>query len=138
MHTNLLQKLTLGLAGVTAASIGLMIAVVPHAFYESYGIALGTDPNLLSELRAPGAGLAVLGFVTILGAFQRDLTRVAVVIAFAIFAAFPAGRLISLLADGMPNTSIAGAMIIEIVILGMLVGAFVFGRDRRSAISPAE
>jgi transposase InsO family protein len=43
---------------LTALTIGAFILFAPHAFYGSYGITLGEDASLLSELRAPGAGLA--------------------------------------------------------------------------------
>ena len=33
-------------------------AAAPRAFYAGYGVALGSDPSLLNELRAPGAALA--------------------------------------------------------------------------------
>ncbi|MEL6640733.1 MAG: DUF4345 domain-containing protein [Pseudomonadota bacterium] len=132
MKTNLIQKLALGLAGTTATSIGLMIASVPHVFYESYGITLGSDPNLLSELRGPGAAFALLGFVMILGAMQRDLTKGAVLIAVTVFTAFPVGRLISIVADGLPNASILGALMIEVALLAMLLAAFIIGRHRNS------
>jgi len=59
----LTQKIALGVAGITALGIGTVIVAAPHAFYASYGIALGPDPSLLSELRAPGAGLAAFGAV---------------------------------------------------------------------------
>ncbi len=50
-----LEKIALGISGVTALSIGGFILVAPHTFYASYGITLSNDPNLLSELRAPAA-----------------------------------------------------------------------------------
>ena len=57
------QKIALSIAGFTSLGIGAFILAAPHAFYASYGIALGQDPSLLSELRAPGAGLAAFGAV---------------------------------------------------------------------------
>ena len=59
----LTQKFALGIAGITSLGIGTFILTAPHAFYASYGIALEPDPSLLSELRAPGAGLAAFGTV---------------------------------------------------------------------------
>jgi len=61
------QKITLGIGGITALAIGTFIALAPHAFYASYGIMLRQDPNLLNELRAPGAGLAVFGALMLAG-----------------------------------------------------------------------
>ncbi len=52
MPLTLLQKIALGISGITASCIGALILAAPHLFYESYGISLGNDTNLLSELRA--------------------------------------------------------------------------------------
>jgi hypothetical protein len=35
------QQFALGLAGITSMGVGAVILVAPHAFYASYGIALG-------------------------------------------------------------------------------------------------
>ena len=59
----LFQKIALGVAGITALGIGASILIAPYAFYASYGIVLAPNPSLLSELRAPGAGLAAFGAV---------------------------------------------------------------------------
>ena len=50
-----------GIVMIVALAIGGFILTAPMAFYASYGITLAPDASLLSELRAPGAGLAVLG-----------------------------------------------------------------------------
>ena len=54
MQLTRFQKITLGISGITALVIGSFITLAPHAFYAGYGITLGPEPNLLSELRAPG------------------------------------------------------------------------------------
>ena len=124
MQLSRLQKLTLGLSGLVAFTIGAFILVSPQAFYTSYGITLNRDPNLLSELRAPGAGLATLGAIMLLGIGRRAMTQVAVVAAFAVYLAFPLGRLVSLAVDGVPSGSILAALAIEIVIACLLLTAF--------------
>ena len=120
----LFQKFTLGLSGVTALGIGLSIQAVPHAFYASYSIALGTDANLLSELRAPAAGLAALGATMLMGLVRETWRDLAIRAAFLVFLAFPIGRIIGIFVDGMPSSSIMGALIIELVIAGLCLAAF--------------
>ena len=44
-------------------TIGSAILLAPHAFHGGNGIILGDDPNLLSEVRAPGGLLAASGVV---------------------------------------------------------------------------
>ncbi len=125
-----LQKATLGIAGVTSLGIGAFILTAPHAFYASYGIALGPDPSLLSELRAPGAGLAAFGAVMLAGIVRPGLRPAAVVAALTVFLAFPAGRLVGIVADGMPSTGIVAAMVLELAIAALCVFAFLPAKGR--------
>ena len=122
------QKIALGVAGITALGIGAFILAAPHAFYASYGIVLGQDPSLLSELRAPGAGLAAFGAVMLAGIVRPALRQAAVVAALTVFLAFPAGRVLGLVADGLPSGGILGALVLELAIAGFCLFAF-----RRSA-----
>lgn len=120
----LFQKIALGIAGITSLSIGTFILTAPYAFYASYGIALDPDPSLLSELRAPGAGLAAFGAVMLAGIVRPGLKQVAVVAALTVFLAFPAGRIIGLLTDGMPSGGILGALVLELAIAALCLVAF--------------
>jgi hypothetical protein len=118
------QKISLGIAGITAFSIGAFILIAPQAFYAGYGIVLGPDPSLLSEMRAPGAGLAALGTIMLAGLFRAAVAPVALAASMTVYIAFPVGRLVSLAVDGMPSSSVIGALVIEVVIAGLLLAAF--------------
>lgn len=118
------QQITLGISGLTAVVIGLCILIAPYTFYASYGIALGQDPNLLSELRAPGAGLAAFGAIMLAGLVQAAFAPIAIVVACTVYLAFPVGRLVSLALDGTPSESILVALMIELIIAGLLFAAF--------------
>lgn len=124
MVLNRFQKIVLGLAGVTAAGIGGFILAVPHAFYASYGISLGADASLLSDIRAPAANLFGLGVLMLAGVFRAGWARPAVVAAFIVFFAFPAGRIVGIVVDGMPAGGLLGALAVEVVIAGLLFAAF--------------
>lgn len=119
-----LEKTTLWISGLTAVGIGGMITFAPHSFYASYGIVIGEDPSLLSELRAPGAGLATLGIMMLLGIWRSALAQLAVAATLIVFLAFPAGRLIGLALDGMPSVGIVGALVLEVAIAALCVFAF--------------
>lgn len=123
-----LQKIALGVAGITSLGIGGFIVAAPHAFYAGYGIVLGQDPSLLSELRAPGAALAAFGAVMLAGIVRSALRQAALVAALTVFLAFPAGRVLGLVADGIPSGGILGALVVELTIAGFCLFAF-----RRSA-----
>ncbi|MBS0125049.1 DUF4345 domain-containing protein [Thetidibacter halocola] len=119
-----IQKLALGVAGITALGIGAFILTAPHTFYASYGIALGSDPSLLSELRAPGAGLAAFGVLMLAGMVSTALRHVAVMAALTVYLAFPAGRVVGLAIDGLPSSGILSALILELGIAALCLIAF--------------
>lgn len=124
MRPTVLEKIALGLSGLTAVSIGAFILVAPHSFYASYGITLGDDASLLSELRAPGAGLAGFGLLMLLGLWRHALLPVAMAAALTVFIAFPVGRLVGLAVDGMPSGSVVGALVVELVLAVLCLAAF--------------
>ncbi|MCI5074391.1 DUF4345 domain-containing protein [Oricola sp.] len=131
MVLNRFQKIVLGLAGVTAACIGGFILTAPQAFYAGYGITLGADPTLLSEIRAPAACLFGLGLLMLAGLVRPTWTHPAIAAAFVVFLAFPAGRVVGLIVDGVPAGGILAALAVELVIAALLFAAF----GRRGAIS---
>ncbi len=124
MQLTRFQKITLGLSGVTALVIGTLITLSPHTFYASYGITLGQDPNLLNELRAPGAGLAMFGALMLAGVLRAAMAPIALAVALTVFLAFPAGRIVGIVIDGMPSGSVIGALIFEVIVAGLLIAAF--------------
>jgi len=130
------QKITLGIAGITALSIGGFILAAPVAFYAGYGITLAPDASLLSELRAPGAGVAALGGIMLAGLVRPSWTPVALVAALTVYLAFPAGRLVSLAVDGTPSGSVMGALVIEVAIAALCLAAFRHWRGGPASRAP--
>ena len=114
-----LHKLILGAAGLTALGIGLGITFMPQDFQASYGIVANTNPAALSELRAPGANLAMLGAVILAGAVRTGMAGLSAALGTLVFFAFAGGRLVSLALDGWPGEAIASALVIELVFGGL-------------------
>lgn len=117
------RRLTLGAAGAIALGIGTTIAIAPAGFYALYGIVLPAGPDLLSELRAPGANLAVLGALILGGAIRSGMTQLSALLGTAVFLAYAAGRLLGLVLDGMPSDGIVQALLIELIIGGLCAAA---------------
>ena len=130
------QKLTLGIAGLAALCIGLAITAAPASFYAIYGVILGNDPNLLSELRAPGANLAALGMIILAGAFRQGMQRLAAFLGATVFLSYAFGRIVSMALDGMPSSGLIQATLIELVIGGLCAALLWRGRSRISANGP--
>lgn len=116
MRNYLFRRLTLGGAGLTALGIGLAITFMPHGFYAGYGIEIGNDPTMLSELRAPGASLTALGALILAGALRSDLTTLSAVLGSVVFLAFAFGRLTGIALDGVPAESVVAALGIELIV----------------------
>ncbi|MEM7472206.1 MAG: DUF4345 domain-containing protein [Pseudomonadota bacterium] len=124
MSLTRLEKVALGVSGLTSVGIGGFIMAAPHAFFASYGIVLGDNASLLSELRAPAAGLMALGALMLAGLWRPALAHQSIVAALVVFLAFPAGRLIGLAVDGAPSAGILGALALEIAIAILCLFAF--------------
>ena len=130
MNMSKLQSTVLAIAGFTAVIIGSYIALDPHGFYSSYGIDLEGKVDLLSELRAPGTNLAVLGCVMLAGLFKPHLRSLAIMLSLSVFFAFSSGRLLGIALDGLPSEGIQAALAIELVIAGLCFFAFVVDKAR--------
>ena len=124
MTLNRFEKLALGLSGVTALGIGAFILAAPHAFYAGYGIPLGDDVNLLSEFapRAPGSPPSAPSCWP--GSSGVRSSQAAIIAALTVFLAFPAGRVVGIVVDGMPSSGILGALALELALAGLCLLAF--------------
>jgi len=110
------QKAILLLAGATSVGIGTAILIFPAAFHASYGITLGTDPSLLSEIRAPGGALLVMGLFMLAGLVRPGFAHVSRWIAAAVFLSYGLARLLSFALDGTPDGGLVFAAVFEIAI----------------------
>ncbi|MEM1453374.1 MAG: DUF4345 domain-containing protein [Planctomycetota bacterium] len=110
------QRILLVVSGLIAAGIGASILATPAQFHATHGIDLAGDPSLLSEVRAPGGALAVLGGMMLIGAFVRSFTTASLAIATAVYLAYGASRLVGFGLDGMPHPGLVQAAVAELVI----------------------
>lgn len=118
------QTFALGAAGATATLIGAALTIAPAAFLAGSGIALGPDPSLLSELRAPGAALVGMGLLMLAALRRPGLRRPALIAAAIVYAGHATGRLVGLAMDGPPSGAILAALAAEIAIALWLARAF--------------
>ncbi len=125
---NLLRVL-LFVAGSIGVAVGAGLLFAPVAFEASAGIEVGSDPSLLSELRAPGGALLICGVAIALGAFLRALTFTSTLLGAMLYLGYGAARLVSLAVDGAPAPSLLMAMLLELAIGGMCLFALRFPRS---------
>jgi len=117
-HTKPLRALLL-FSGLTAMAIGASILFAPTQFHASYGITLGPDANLLSEVRAPGGALLVLGAMMLAGVFVKSFAFASTAIATAVYLAYGFARLFSIASDGLPGPGLLAATAFELIVGGM-------------------
>jgi len=131
---NLAIVIYLFAAGSLLLVIGTAILFAPNAFHGNNGIALGSNPNLLSEIRAPGALLAASGILILMGAFRNDMRSRAAQISVLVYGSFGIARVVSIALDGMPSSSLIGAMVLEFTVA--ILGLAVLSGGRASALRP--
>ncbi|UWR16346.1 DUF4345 domain-containing protein [Sulfitobacter sp. M368] len=119
MNTSMMTKILLAFSGLIAVGVGIGVLFLPHAFHASAGISVGGDVNLLNELRSPGAMILLAGAVILVGAFRSRLTVVALILSTAVYLSFGLSRIVSVVADGIPNAAMLQILGLELFIGGM-------------------
>lgn len=117
--------------------IGAAILFAPVAFEASAGISLGNDVNLLSEIRSPGGSLLAGGAMILIGAFVSRFRHTAVLLAALFYLSYGAGRLISLILDGVPHVSLLMAGGAELLIGGLSLAVLIKLRQPQVNGQPA-
>ena len=116
MNISKAHKGLLFVSGLIATGIGAATLFAPVAFLGTSSIDLGSQVNLLSEVRAPAGALLAGGIVILSGIFVNRLTFTSTVIAALMFLSYGVGRVLSVAVDGVPADAIVGATALEIVI----------------------
>ena len=125
---NSMTVIYLVIAGLLLLAIGGAILLAPQAFHGSNGIILGDNPNLLSEIRAPGGLLAASAIIILAGAFRTKMRAPAVQLTTLVYGSFGLARIMSMALDGMPSSSIVGATSLELIVA--FVGLVILRRAR--------
>ena len=112
-------RVFLALSGAIAAIIGVSVLFMPHAFFATNHITLGTDPNMMSEIRAPGGLLLASGVIMICGVVMTSFIRAALLTGAVVFSMYGVSRIVSVIFDGFPSSSIMGALVVELVVGGI-------------------
>lgn len=114
-----LGTLTALLTGTSLVAIGGTMTVAPQVMFGMNGIDLGSEANLLSEVRAAGSVLLVFGALLLASLSFKRLRRFAFNGAGLLLLATALGRFVSLLADGSPSPSLQVALAAELVLGGL-------------------
>lgn len=114
-----LTSVLLALGAVTALGLSLAVLALPEQFYAGYGIDPAGQVSLLNELKAPALLILVLGLAQAAAVVQHNWRRTGLVAGGLLYLGFGLSRLVAILSDGLPSTSLVWVMAIELL-LGLL------------------
>ena len=103
-------------SGLLAAAIAMTIVFAPDAFYSGYGIEIGSNVSLANEMKAPMGMLFLAGVFILAGAFRTAFAVPSLTIATITFLSFGLSRAVSMAIDGMPDSGLVSAAVLEIAI----------------------
>ena len=108
-------RIAVAVAGFMMLVVGLLHLAAPQMMMEAPAIEL-TTVNHLHVIRAAYGG-AYLGIAALFlaGLFRADLRTVSLLAIVLIFPGFAAGRLVSILVDGLPVPLYLGVLAFEVV-----------------------
>lgn len=119
----MMNRILLNVAGVILLLVGAATLFQPQAFFATEGVILGSDPNLLSEIRAPGGLLIGCAIAILLGTLRQTITQTPLILAAIVYGSFGLSRLLSMVLDGVPSSSLVGATAVELIVGGLCVGS---------------
>jgi len=137
MNGSRVLKASLLGSGAILLAVGCAVLIAPAAMHAANGVELGSNPSLLSEVRAPGGALLALGMVVCAGVFVSRLRYAATMIAAIVYVAYGLSRLLSIAIDGLPAQGIVVAAGIEIAIGAVNVALLTRLSDPERGGSPA-
>lgn len=123
----------LATGSLIALGIGAAAFAAPVPFYEQYGIELAGDASALNETRAAGAAVLALGALIGVGAVRPRWAAASAVAGAAVFSAYGLARLFSAVVDGAPASGLISAAVVEVVIGGDCLAAWMWLRRMGAA-----
>lgn len=115
------STLLLVLSGAGLAAVGGLLTFAPTIPFSSNGVQIGDDPNLLSEIRGPGAVLLATGLLLLAAVAIRQLRGFASGVAAVVLLGTAFGRIVSLMSEGMPAPSLQAALLLEVILGGLCI-----------------
>ena len=117
-----ITRIALGSSGAILGYIGGSLLVNAEMFMAANGVEIGSDPSLMSELKAPAGLLLFVGAIMGAGSLRLRGANLGLVSGAVVYGSYGLSRLVSLLMDGAPSQSLIIAAVIELVISILLLG----------------
>jgi hypothetical protein len=103
-------------SGLIGVVVGGAMLLTPVYFHATAGIVLGSDVNLLNEMRASGGALLASSGVIILGAIIAPIRLTAAIFATTLYLSYGLSRLLSMYIDGRPSDTLLAVAALELAI----------------------
>lgn len=129
MKKSIVLKIILGICGLIILLPGALSLLNPVGIAASHGAAdISGDIALLNDYRASGGILFAAGILIVIGIFRPKMTFTSTVIAAFSYLSLGFGRVISIIADGMPDEkSLIIATVVELVLgIAVVTALFMF------------
>ncbi|WNJ20508.1 DUF4345 domain-containing protein [Pontibacter sp. G13] len=123
MNNSKALKTYLIISGLLLSFIGGATLLMPVEMKASAGIDIASNISVINDVRAASAMILGVAILSLVGAFNPKLTFSATLSTILLFLSLGAGRVISILIDGMPVEGLLGATGLELV-LGALGAVF--------------
>lgn len=129
MRSSRIETALLLFAGLVGIGVGLSVLFFPHDLYRQSGIELWSNSSLMSEVRAPGGSILIASLFCLMGVFSSRWREPSLQLATLMYLSYAGARIVSLVLDGIPSTSLQAALGTELLI-GALCAAALVARSR--------
>ncbi|MGC3940317.1 DUF4345 domain-containing protein [Roseobacter sp. EG26] len=131
---NIVNRLALVLSGLILVGAGGTMLLAPEVLHAKNGVTLGNDPNLLSEIRAPGGFLFLAGLTIAASAAQDRFVCLGLGLAALVYSSFGVARVYSIFVDGFPVQSLVLVTGLELGVgtLAAILSFYSFRTDQQS------
>lgn len=113
-------------------TFGIIITFDPHTLYAGNQVSLSHDPNILSEIRAPGGLILLSGLFLGLSLILPRLRTLALTTASLLYFGYGMGRVVSIILDGPPSALLLSAMAAEFILGLISISVLIACRPKRT------
>ncbi len=116
MKNSIVLKIILGIGSAMFLLAGSFAAFNPLQYVARNGIDIAGQLTLLNDYRGSGAVLIGAGIIMFLGIIHERMRFTSIVVMSVLYSTLALGRIISIIADGLPVEGLVKATVVELII----------------------
>lgn len=129
-----LTRLVLAGSGALLGLIGGSMLFEPQEFLGMSGVEISSDPDLLSELKAPSGLLVIVGVIMLAGSVRIRFANLGLITGGIVYGSYGLARSVGMVMDGFPSGPLMIATAIEVMLAAILL--LLHRNDPASASKP--